>query len=316
MKTNSRIYIAGHLGLIGSAILGRLQKEGYRNLIFRTRGECDLMRQDKVEALFMDERPEYVIMAAAKVGGIKANISYPAQFIYENLAIQNNIIQCSYLNKVKKLLFFGSACTYPRLSPQPIKEEYLLTGAVEPTNEPYAIAKISGIVMCQAYNRQYGTRFISAMVTNTYGPRDNFNQEYSHVIPSLLRKFHEAKVENEPVVNIWGSGKPCREFIYVEDVVDASIFLMENYSESEIINVCTGVDITIEKLANIIKDITGYNGKIIFDSSFPDGAPRKLLDASKINNLGWKAKVSLSAGIEQTYNWYKDNITNYKAEER
>lgn len=307
MKIDSKIYLAGHRGLIGSAIYAKLQSEGFSNVILRTHKECDLIRQSNAEEFFCKEKPEYVIMAVGKVGGIKANISYPAQFIYENISIQNNIIHSSYLYGIKKLLFFGSACSYPRLSPQPIKEEYLLKGEPEPTNEPYAIAKISGIKMCQAYNRQYGTVYISAMVTNTFGPKDNFNPQDSHVIPALIRKFHNAKAEGEPVVTIWGSGKPRREFIYVEDVADASIFLMNHYNDSEVINVCTGSDISIKELAYIIRDITEYKGKVVFDSSMPDGIPRKVLDASKITSLGWKARFSLMEGIEKTYKWYKES---------
>ena len=316
MKKTSKIYIAGHRGLVGSAIVKSLKQKGYVNLVYRTHDELDLMNQLEVEAFFQVENPEYVILAAAKVGGIVANNTYRAEFIYENLQIQNNVIHQSYLNGVKKLLFLGSTCIYPKNCPQPMKEEYLLTSELEYTNEPYAIAKIAGIKMCESYNLQYGTNFISVMPTNLYGPNDNFDLETSHVLPALLRKIHEAKLKNEAQVEIWGSGKPRREFLYSEDMADACVFIMENrefqdtYSkdEKEIrnthINIGTGVDISIKELAFTIKKIVGYQGELYFNTSKPDGTMVKLTDPSKLNALGWKHTVELEEGIEKMYNWY------------
>lgn len=304
MELSAKIYIAGHRGLVGSAILRKLQESGYRNLIYRTHQQLDLTRQEKVEEFFDKERPEYVFLAAAKVGGIWANNTYPAEFIYSNITIQTNVIHAAYLYGVKKLLFIGSSCIYPKHCPQPMKEEYLLSGYLEPTNEPYAIAKIAGIKMCQSYNRQYGTNFISVMPTNVYGPGDNFDLQTSHVLPALIRKFHEAKINNQDYVEIWGTGNSLREFLYVDDLADACLFLMQNYNESEIINVGVGKDISIKELAALVKEIVGYEGELKFDATQPDGTPRKLLDVSRLNTMGWKAKVSLKEGIKLTYGIY------------
>lgn len=304
MNKNSKIYIAGHTGLVGSAITRLLTKDGYKNLILKTRQELDLLNQQAVADFFQVEKPEYVFLAAAKVGGIIANNNYPADFIYENLIIETNIIHNAYAHKVKKLMFLGSSCIYPKLAPQPLKEKYLLTRELEPTNKPYAVAKIAGIITCQAYNRQYGTNFISVMPTNLYGPNDNFDLQNSHVLPALIRKFYEAKTRNEKKVLIWGSGKPKREFLHIDDLANACVFLMKNYNSSEIINIGTGKDVSIKKLAEEIKEISGYNGKIVWDKSKPDGAPRKLLDVSKISKLGWKHKINLKEGVKTTYEWY------------
>ena len=316
MKKNSKIYIAGHRGLVGSAIVKNLESKGYNNLIYRTHKELDLTNQEAVATFFETEKPEYVILAAAKVGGIVANNTYRADFIYENLQIQNNVIHQSYLNGVKKLLFLGSTCIYPKNSPQPMKEEYLLTSELEYTNEPYAIAKIAGIKMCESYNLQYGTNFISVMPTNLYGINDNFDLETSHVLPALLRKMHEAKLNGEPKVEIWGSGEPRREFLYSEDMADACVFLLESrdfkdtYSkeEKEIrnthINIGTGVDISIKELSFTIKKIVGYEGELYFDRSKPDGTMVKLTDPSKLHELGWKHEVELEEGIRRVYEWY------------
>ena len=305
MDLSSKIYVAGHKGLVGSAIVRALEKQGYDNLILRTHSELDLLDQKSATDFFKKEKPEYVFLAAAKVGGIMANRTYPADFIYQNLQIQNNIIHHSHLNGVKKLLFLGSSCIYPRLARQPIKEEYLLTEALETTNESYAIAKIAGIKMCQAYNKQYGTDFISVMPTNLYGPNDNFDPETSHVLPALIRKFHEAKINNQTEVVVWGTGAPKREFLYVDDLADACIFLMNNYDNSEIINIGTGEDISIKELAEMIKEITGFTGEINWDASKPNGTPRKLLDVGKLHNLGWKHKINLPDGILSVYEWYQ-----------
>ena len=304
MNPTSKIYIAGHRGLVGSAILRRLQDEGFNNILFRTHKELDLTRQEDVEAFFKKERPEYVFLAAAKVGGILGNSTYPANFIYLNLSIQNNIIHASYLNGVKKLLFLGSSCIYPKHCPQPMKEEHLLSGYLEPTNEPYAVAKIAGIKMCQAYNRQYGTCYISVMPTNLYGPNDNFDLETSHVLPALIRKFHEAKIHGKSEVEIWGTGTPSRELMHVADLAEACLFLMQKYDDSEVINIGTGKDITIKELAGIVARVTGFEGALRFDSSKPDGTPLKCLDVSKINNLGWHARIDIETGIRDTYDWY------------
>ena len=305
MDLSSKIYVAGHKGLVGSAIVRALEKQGYDNLILRTHSELDLLDQKSATDFFKKEKPEYVFLAAAKVGGIMANRTYPADFIYQNLQIQNNIIHHSHLNGVKKLLFLGSSCIYPRLARQPIKEEYLLTEALETTNESYAIAKIAGIKMCQAYNKQYGTDFISVMPTNLYGPNDNFDPETSHVLPALIRKFHEAKINNQTEVVVWGTGAPKREFLYVDDLADACIFLMNNYDNSEIINIGTDEDISIKELAEMIKEITGFTGEINWDASKPNGTPRKLLDVGKLHNLGWKHQINLPDGILSVYEWYQ-----------
>lgn len=307
MDKNSKIFIAGHKGLVGGAIHRRLLSEGYNNIIVRTRQELDLLSQTQVADFFKKENIEYVFLAAAKVGGIIANRDFPAEFIYENLQIQNNIIHNSYLNGVKKLLFMGSSCIYPKVCPQPIKEEYLLTGALEPTNEPYALAKISGIKMCQAYSRQYGVNFISTMPTSIYGPNDNFNLNCSHVIPALLRRFHEAKLNNLSEVIAWGTGTPLREFLFVDDLADAFIFLMNNYDSNEVINIGTGEEISIKELTEMIKEIVGFPGAINWDTTKPDGTMRKLIDSSKINKLGWKHKTSLKEGIKISYEWFLNN---------
>lgn len=307
MNKNSKIYIAGHNGLVGSAIIRRLQKDGYTNLLLRTHKEMELTDQRAVAEFFAKEKPEYVFLAAAKVGGIMANQTYPANFIYENLAIQNNLIHQSYLNGVKKLLFLGSSCIYPRLCPQPIKEKYLLSGKLEPTNNAYAIAKIAGIIMCQSYNKQYNTNFISVMPTNLYGQNDNFNLDDSHVLPALIKKFHEAKKNKAKEVAIWGTGNAMREFLHVDDLANACVFLMNSYNDSGIINIGTGEDLPIKKLAELIRNVVGYKGKISWDSTKPDGTPRKLLDVSRLHQLGWKHKINLEKGIKMTYEWYKKN---------
>ena len=316
MKKTSKIYVAGHKGLVGSAIVKNLESKGYVNLIYRKHSELDLMNQQAVEAFFKSEKPEYVILAAAKVGGIVANNTYRADFIYENLQIQNNVIHQAYLNGVTKLLFLGSTCIYPKNAPQPMPEDCLLTDILEYTNEPYAIAKIAGIKMCESYNLQYGTNFISVMPTNLYGPNDNFDLETSHVLPALLRKMHEAKINNTPQVEIWGSGKPRREFLYSEDMADACVFLLEsrdfkdtyNLNDKEIrnthINIGTGVDISIKELAETIKKIVGYEGELYFNDTKPDGTMIKLTDPSKLHSLGWKHTVELEDGIRSMYEWY------------
>jgi GDP-L-fucose synthase len=307
MEKNAKIYVAGHRGLVGSAIVRALQAQGYNNIITKTHKELDLIDQKAVAEFFKTEKPEYVFQAAAKVGGILANSRYKAEFIYQNLQIQNNIIHNSYLNGVKKLLFLGSSCIYPKLCPQPIKEEYLLSGYLEETNDAYAIAKITGLMMCRSYNAQYGTNYISAMPTNLYGINDNFNPETSHVLPALIRKFHEAKVSGSPTVTVWGTGKVLREFLFVDDLADALVFMMNNYNDNIHANVGTGEDISIAQLADIVKKVIGYEGQIVYDSSKPDGTPRKLLDMSKLHGMGWKAKTSLEDGIRQTYQWVLDN---------
>ena len=301
MEKESKIYIAGHRGMVGSAILRRLQKEGYHNFVLRTSKELDLRNQQAVADFFSKEKPDYVFLAAAKVGGIVANNTYRADFLYDNLAIQNNIIHQSYSNGVKKLLFLGSSCIYPRLAPQPLKEEYLLTGPLEYTNEPYAIAKIAGIKLCDAYRDQYGCNFISVMSTNLYGPNDNYDLQNSHVLPALLRKFHEAKETGLQEVTVWGSGDPRREFLHVDDLANACYFLMQTYNEPGLINIGTGEDISIKELANLIQEIMGFQGKILFDTSKPDGTPRKLMDVSKLHKLGWKASINLKEGIQKVY---------------
>jgi GDP-L-fucose synthase len=304
MHQDDKIFVAGHRGLVGSAIVRRLRSAGHEKLALRTRKELDLEDQAGVFRFFEEERPDYVFFAAAKVGGILANSTYPADFIRDNLAVELNVIEAAYRTGVKKLLFLGSSCIYPKLAPQPIREEYLLTGELEPTNEWYAIAKIAGIKLCQAYNQQYGTRFISAMPTNLYGPNDNFDLQTSHVLPALLRKFHEAKEEGTPEVVVWGSGRPRREFLHVDDLADACVHLMEHHEGSEIVNVGVGEDVSIRELAELIREVVGYEGALVFDSSKPDGTPRKLLDVSRLRRLGWTATIPLREGIEQTYDWY------------
>lgn len=306
MDKNAKIYVAGHRGLVGGAIMRSLEKHGYSHIICKTSKELDLRNQAAVERFFAQEKPEYVFLAAAKVGGILANNTYPAQFIYENLAIETNVIHSAYLNGVKKLLFLGSSCIYPKMADQPIKEEYLLTGALESTNEAYALAKIAGLKMCAYYRRQYGCDFISAMPTNLYGPQDNFNLETSHVIPAMIRKFHEAKLAHGPVT-LWGTGSAYREFLYVDDLADALVYLMNHYSEEIHINVGTGEELSIKDLALMIQKITGHTGEIIWDSSKPDGTPRKLLDISRLKNTGFTPKVPLEEGLRLAYQWYREN---------
>ncbi len=301
MNKQDKIYIAGHRGLVGSAIWRCLETQGYTNLIGRTHQELDLLNQQAVTDFFAQEKPDYVFQAAAKVGGIVANSTYRAQFIYENLQIQNNIIHQAYVNKVKKLMFLGSSCIYPKLAPQPMKEEYLLTGELETTNEPYALSKISGIKMCEAYREQYGCNFISVMPTNLYGPNDNFDLTTSHVLPALMRKFHEAKVSGQKDVEIWGSGTPLREFLHSDDMASACVYLMQNYNEKGFVNIGCGEDLSIKDLALMIKDIVGFEGELKFDASKPDGTPKKLLDISRLRNAGWEPKIGLREGIEQVY---------------
>jgi GDP-L-fucose synthase len=299
VEKNSKIYIAGHRGMVGSAIVRNLEKRGFTNLVFRTSKELDLTNQAAVTKFFAEEKPEYVFLAAAKVGGIYANNTYRAQFLHENIMIQNNIIHNSYLNNVKKLLFLGSSCIYPKLAPQPLKEEYLLSGFLEPTNEPYAIAKIAGIKMCEAYRDQYGCNYISAMPTNLYGPNDNYDLNNSHVLPAMLRKFYEAKEKGNKEVVVWGTGSPKREFLHVDDMADASIYLMLNYDEKELVNVGTGEDVTIKELALLVKEIIGFQGELVWDTTKPDGTPRKLMDVSKLHSKGWKHKIELREGIKK-----------------
>lgn len=318
MNLDAKIYIAGHRGLVGSALMHTLQAKGYTNLLVRTHAELDLTNQSAVEAFFTTEKPDYVFLAAAKVGGIHANNEYPAEFIRDNLAIQTNIIHAAWQNNVKRLLFLGSSCIYPKHAPQPMKEEYLLTGPLEPTNRPYALAKIAGIEMCWSYNRQYGTRYLAAMPTNLYGPGDNYHPENSHVIPALIRKFHEAKINGSPSVIVWGTGTPKREFLYSEDMADACVFLMnlpdEQYNsllgsdevktgkfEPPLVNVGVGKDVTIRELAETVKQVVGFEGELVFDASRPDGTPRKLMDVAKLTAIGWKSVVSLSLGLESAY---------------
>lgn len=307
MLKTAKIFVAGSRGMVGSAIVRNLEQNGFTNIITKSSKELDLRNQQAVFEFFETEKPEYVFLAAAKVGGIHANNTYPAEFIYDNMMIQNNVIHAAYLNKVEKLFFLGSSCIYPKFAPQPLKEEYLLTGALEPTNEAYAIAKISGLKMCEFYKKQYGCNFISAMPTNLYGINDNFNLQNSHVLPALLRKFIEAKQNNAPEVVVWGSGTPMREFLFVDDLAEACVFLMQNYNDAETVNIGTGEDVTIKELAETIKKTVGFEGELVFDATKPDGTPRKLLDVSKINNLGWKHKVNLQEGIEKTLDWVTEN---------
>jgi GDP-L-fucose synthase len=301
VEKNAKIYVAGHRGMVGSAILRKLQAEGYSNLVIRSSQELDLRNQQAVADFFNSEKPDYVFLAAAKVGGIVANNTYRADFLYENLAIQNNVIHQSYLQGVKKLLFLGSSCIYPKLAPQPLKEEYLLTGLLEPTNEPYAIAKIAGIKLCDAYRNQYGCNFISVMPTNLYGYNDNYHPENSHVLPALIRKFHEAKTSGGTNVTVWGTGSPLREFLFADDLADACYFLMQEYNEAGLINIGMGHDLSIKDLALLIKEVVGFTGDLVFDSSKPDGTPRKLLDVSKLHTLGWKHRIALQEGLALAY---------------
>ncbi|HPE99045.1 MAG TPA: GDP-L-fucose synthase [Bacteroidales bacterium] len=304
MELNEKIYVAGHTGLVGSAIVRSLRKHGFNDIIHRDITELDLRNQKAVNDFFASEKPDYVILAAAKVGGIHANNTYPAEFIYDNMMIEFNVIHAAYLNQVKKLLFLGSSCIYPKMAPQPIREEFLLTGALEPTNEAYAIAKISGLELCKFYRRQYGCDFISAMPTNLYGINDNFDLNSSHVLPAMIRKFHEAKIENMPEVVLWGTGKPLREFLYVDDLADALVHLMQHYSEEIHVNIGTGEDLSINELALTVKSVVGYEGKMVYDTTRPDGTPRKLLDVSRLHASGWKHKTTLKEGIEKVYQWY------------
>jgi len=304
MELNAKIFVAGHRGMVGSAIVRKLTELGYKNIITIPKNKCNLIDQLEVDNFFNKQKPEYVFICAAKVGGIKANNEMKGDFIYENLMIQSNIIKASKDHNVKKLIFLGSSCIYPKMSPQPIKEEYLLTGQLEPTNDAYAIAKIAGIKMCQSFNQQYGTNFISVMPTNLYGPNDNYDLNNSHVLPAMIRKFHEAKLEGKDKVEIWGTGTPMREFLYVDDLADACVYLMLNYNDSEFVNIGTGVDITIKDLALTIKEVVNFEGDIYFNTDMPDGTPRKLLDVSKLKNLGWEYKTTLREGIEKTYKDY------------
>lgn len=311
MKKNSKIFVpGGQSGLVGTAIVRNLKKKGYTDIIVKTRKELNLLDPIEVESFFKTEKPEYVFLAAAKVGGILANKTQKADFIYDNLQIQNNVIHNAWKYKVTKLLFLGSSCIYPRMAPQPIKEEYFMTGPLEETNDAYAVAKIAGIKMCQSYNEQYGTNFISVMPTNLYGQNDNFDLKHSHVLPALIRRFHEAKAEKRSHVTLWGTGSAYREFMYVDDMADACVFLMENYDGSEIINIGTGKDLTIKELAHLIKDAVGYKGEIEWDSTKPDGTPKKQLDVSRLFKLGWKPKISLKQGIKKTYKWYLSQLTH------
>lgn len=312
MDKNSKIYIAGHRGMVGSALLRNLRQKGYHHFITRASSELDLRNQQAVQEFFQQEKPDYVFLAAAKVGGILANSTYKADFLYDNLMIQNNIIHSAYCSGVQKLLFLGSSCIYPKLAPQPLKEEYLLTGLLEPTNEPYAIAKIAGIKMCDAYREQYGCHFISVMPTNLYGPNDNYNLQTSHVLPALIRKFHEAKIMEQQTgvsepVELWGTGAPFREFLHADDMADACVFLMEHYDEAGFVNIGTGKEISIKDLALMIAGITGFKGNLTFDETKPDGTPRKLLDVSRLHQLGWQAKIPLREGIETVYEAFKEN---------
>ena len=313
MQKSEKIYIAGYKGLVGSAIKRNLESKGFSNLIYSDRGDFDLQRQDEVERFFAEERPQYVFLAAAKVGGILANKTYPAEFIYSNLTIEVNVIHAAYKYGVKKLLFLGSSCIYPKLAPQPMKEDCLLTSPLEPTNEAYAIAKIAGLKICRYYNEQYGTNYISVMPTNLYGPGDNYDLETSHVLPALIRKFHEAKINNKPYVELWGTGAPKREFLYVDDLADAVVYLMSTYDYKdigEVINIGIGEDISIKELAEVIRKIVGYSGELKWDTSKPDGTPRKLLDVSRLTQLGWKAEHSFEHGIRKTYEAYLNDLKN------
>ena len=312
MEKNSRIYVAGHRGLVGSAIVRNLEANGFTNIITRTHAELDLTNQADVRKFFEEERPEYVFLAAAKVGGIHANNTYPADFIYDNLMIQNNVIKAAHDFKVTKLLFLGSTCIYPKMAPQPIREEYLLTGALEETNEAYAVAKIAGLEMCKFFKRQYGDNFISCMPTNLYGPNDNFDLKNSHVLPALIRKFHEAKVNGSEVVEVWGTGTPLREFIYVDDMAAACVFLMENYNGEQHVNIGTGEEVSIRQLAETVKEVVGFEGELVFNTDMPDGTPRKLTTVDKLHGLGFMHKVSLNDGIRMAYEWFLELNSNDK----
>ena len=307
MNKDAKIYVAGHRGLVGSAIVRNLQDKGYKNIIYRTHKELDLTNQEAVRRFFEEEKPEYVFLAAAKVGGIHANNTYPADFIYDNLMIQNNVIKAAHDFKVKKLLFLGSTCIYPKMAPQPIKEEYLLTGSLEETNEAYAVAKIAGLEMCKFFKRQYGDNFISCMPTNLYGPNDNFDLKNSHVLPALIRKFHEAKANNSEVVEVWGTGTPLREFLYVDDMADACVFLMENYDGEQHVNIGTGEEVSIRELAETVKEVVEFEGELVFNTDMPDGTPRKLTTVDKLHELGFMHKVSLNEGIRMAYGWFLEN---------
>lgn len=309
LEKQAKIYVAGHRGMVGSAIVRKLQKDGYTNLVLKTSAELDLRDQAKVAAFFAAEKPDYVFLAAAKVGGIVANNTYRADFLYENLAIQNNIIHSAFVHKVKKLQFLGSSCIYPKLAPQPLKESYLLSGYLEETNEPYAIAKIAGIKMCEAYRAQYGCDFISVMPTNLYGPNDNYDLENSHVLPAMIRKFQEAKDRGDASMTLWGTGSPMREFLHADDLAEACVYLMETYSDSELVNIGTGIDVTIKELAETVKEIVGFTGSIQWDTSRPDGTPRKLMDVSKLHSLGWKHKIELKEGIALAYQDFLTNVS-------
>ena len=308
MNKNSKVYVAGHRGLVGSALIRRLEKAGYNNLITRTHKELDLLNQAAVHEFMHTEKPDYIFLAAAKVGGIHANNQLRADFIYQNMVIETNVVHAAYEAKVGGLMFLGSSCIYPRDCSQPMQEKYLLTGPLEQTNEPYAVAKIAGIKLCESFNRQYGTKYLSVMPTNLYGPNDNFDLQSSHVLPALMRKIHEAKVKNDKSVPIWGTGKPMREFLHVDDMADACVFLMEKGISDGIFNIGTGIDVTIREAAETIRDVVGFEGEFDFDTSMPDGTPRKLLDVSKMNELGWKANYSLHDGLKQTYQWYLESI--------
>lgn len=307
MEKNSKIYVAGHRGLVGSAIVRNLETNGFENIITRTHKELDLTNQESVRRFFEEKKPEYVFLAAAKVGGIHANNTYPADFIYDNLMIQNNVIKAAHDFGVTKLLFLGSTCIYPKMAPQPIKEEYLLTGSLEETNEAYAVAKIAGLEMCKFFKRQYGDNFISCMPTNLYGPNDNFDLKNSHVLPALIRKFHEAKVNNSNAVEVWGTGTPLREFLYVDDMADACVFLMENYDGEQHVNIGTGEEVSIRELAETVKEAVGFKGKLIFNTAMPDGTPRKLTTVDKLHRLGWNHNISLNEGIKLAYGWFLEN---------
>ncbi len=310
INKTDKIFVAGHRGLVGSAIVRNLESKGYKNIITRTHSELDLKEQQAVRDFFAKEKPDVVVLAAAKVGGINANNKYPAEFAYENMQIQCNVIHCAHLNGVKKLLFLGSTCIYPRLAPQPIPEGALLTGPLEETNEAYAIAKISGLKMCQFYKREYGDDFISCMPTNLYGPHDNYDLSGSHVMPAMIRKFHDAKINNAPTVELWGTGSPLREFLYVDDMADACVFLLENYDGEQHVNIGTGVEVTIKELAELVKKTVGYTGEIVWNSEMPDGTPRKLCDVTKLHNLGFRHKVDLEEGVKLAYDWFKENVEN------
>ena len=310
LNQDAKVYVAGHRGLVGSAVLRALERQGYANLEVRTHRELDLTEQAAVRGFFERERPQAVIMAAARVGGIHANNSRPAEFIRDNLLIQDNVIDSAHRAGVQKFVFLGSSCIYPKLAPQPLNEDYLLTGPLEPTNEWYAVAKIAGIKMCQAYRRQYGFNAISLMPTNLYGPGDNFDLQNSHVLPALIRRFHEAKQRGDPTMSIWGTGTPRREFLHVDDLADAVVYLLETYDEEPIVNIGWGEDVTIRELAETVAEVAGFKGRLVFDSSKPDGTPRKLLDTARLTALGWKPKIKLRAGIEQTYAWFKEHVAD------